>query len=90
LLGFMSWLSFWVYGTIANPSSSSSHFNGTPKDALFMIFVFGLVIAISLGITAGGGLRQIVLGKRNKLIVFAVIGLGIAFAVTGLSVTVNK
>lgn len=89
LFAFMSWLSLWAYGTIVHPSASGSHFNGTPKDMLFMIFVFGLVIAISLGATAGG-LWQIVFGKRNKLIVFAVIALGIAFAVTGLSVAVNK
>jgi hypothetical protein len=89
LLGFMTWLSLWAYGTIANHSDSGSHFNGTAKDALFMIFVFGLVIAISLGATAGG-LWQIIFGKRNKLIVFAVIGLGIAFAVSGLSVAFNK
>ena len=89
LFAFMSWLSFWAYGTIANPSASGSHFNGTPKDMLFMIFVFGLVISISLGAMAGG-LWQIVFGKRNKLIVFAAIILGIAFAVTGLSVAINK
>ena len=41
LLAFMSWLSLWAYGTIAHPTASGSHFNGTPKDALFMIFVFG-------------------------------------------------
>ena len=89
LLAFMSWLSLWAYGTISNPSSSGSHFNGTAKDALFMIFVFGLVISISLGVTAGG-LWQIVFGKRNKLIVFAVIGLGIVFVATGFAVAVNK
>lgn len=89
LLAFMGWLSFWAYGTIANPSASGSHFNGTAKDLFFMIFVFGLVMAIALGAIAGG-FWQIVFGKRNKLIVFAVIGLGIAFAVTGLSVAINK
>ncbi len=89
LLGFMSWLSFWAYGTITNPTSYGSHFNGTPKDMLFMIFVFALVISISLGVTAGG-LWQIIFGKRNKLIVFAVIGLGIIFAATGFVVILSK
>ena len=89
LLGLMSWLSLWAYGTVSNPSASGSHFNGSTNDLLFMIFVFGLVISISLAVTAGG-LWQIVFGKRNKLIVFAVIALGIAFAVTGLSVALNK
>ena len=89
LLGFMSWLSLWTYGTIAHPTASGSHYNGTPKDMMFMIFVYGLVMAIALGAMAGG-LWQIVFGKRNKLIVFAVIVLGIAFVVTGLSVATNK
>ena len=89
LLAFMSWLAFWTYGMIANPPASGSRFNGTPKDALFMIFVFGLVIAISLGATAGG-LWQIIFGKRNKLIVFAVIGLGIVFVFTGFAVAFSK
>jgi predicted nucleic acid-binding Zn ribbon protein len=89
LLAFMGWLSFWAYGTIANPSAAGSHFNGTAKDQVFMIFVFGLIAAIALGVTAGG-FWQIVFGKRNKLIVFAVIVLGIVFVVTGLAVAVNK
>lgn len=89
LLGFMSWLSLWAYGTIANPASSSSHFNGTAKDLLFIIFVFGLVMAIGLGATAGG-IWQIIFGKRNKLIVFAVAALGIVFAATGFAVIVSK
>lgn len=56
---------------------------------LFIIFVFGLVIAISLAVTAGG-IWQIIFGKRNKLIVFAVLGLGIIFAALGFAVIVSK
>lgn len=89
LLGFMSWLSLWAYGTIANPTSSGSHFNGSSKDMFFIIFVFALVMAISLGVTAGG-IWQIIFGKRNKLIVFSVIGLGIIFAATGFAVILSK
>ncbi len=89
LLVFMSWLSLWIYGTMANPSAAGSHFNGTPKDMLFIIFAFGLVISISFAVTAGG-LWQIIFGKRNKLIVFAVFVLGIVFAVTGLAVAVKR
>jgi predicted RNA-binding Zn-ribbon protein involved in translation (DUF1610 family) len=89
LLVFMSWLSLRIYGTIANPSDSGSHFNGTPKDMLFIIFAFGLVISISPAVTAGG-LWQIIFGKRNKLIVFAVLVLGVVFAAIGLAVTVSK
>ena len=89
LLGIMGWLSLWIYGAISNTGNSGSHFNGSPKDVLFIIFAFGLVISISFAVTAGG-LWQIIFGRRNKLIVFAVFGLGIVFAVTGLAVAVNK
>ncbi len=89
LLGIIGWLSFWIYGIIANPSALGGRFNGTPKDMLFIIFVFGLVISISLAAMTGG-IWQIIFGKRNKLIVFAVFVLGVIFAVTGLAVAVNK
>ena len=89
LLGFMGWLSLWIYGAMSNTGSSGSRFNGSGSDTLFIVFVFGLVISISLAATAGG-LWQIIFGKRNKLIVFAVLGLGIIFAVTGLAVAINK
>ena len=89
LLGFMGWLSLWIYGAMSNTGSSGSRFNGSPKDALFIIFAFGLVISISIAVTVGG-LWQIVFGKRNKLIVIAVFVLGVIFAVSGLAVAMQK
>lgn len=89
LLGFMSWLSFWAYGTIANPSKNGSHFNGDAKDLLFMMFVFGLVISIGIAATAGG-IWQVIFGKRNKLIVIVVFVLGFIFAATGFAVILSK
>lgn len=56
---------------------------------MFIIFIFDLVISISLAAMAGG-LWQIIFGKRNKLIVFAVLVFGVIFAITGLAVVVNK
>jgi hypothetical protein len=90
LLGTMGWLAFWIYGAMSpGGSPNGSRFNGGAGDALFIIFVFGLVTAIALGVTAGG-FWQIVFGKRNKLIVVAVAGLGIVFLVTGLVVAMMK
>jgi hypothetical protein len=89
LLGIMGWLSLWIYGTMSNAGNSGSRFNGSPKDVLFIIFAFGLVISISLAVTVGG-FWQIIFGKRNKLIVFAVFGLGMIFAIAGLAVALNK
>ena len=89
LLGIMGWLSLWIYGAMLNTGNSGSRFNGNRSDALFIVFVFGLVISISLAATAGG-LWQIVFGKRNKLIVIAVLVLGFVFAATGLALTALK
>jgi hypothetical protein len=89
LLGIMGWLSFWIYGTMSNAGNSGSRFNGSPKDILFIVFAFSLVISISFAALAGG-IWQIIFGKRNKLIVFAVLGLGIIFAITGFAVAVNR
>ena len=85
----MGWLSLWIYGAMSNTGNSGSRFNGSPKDSLFIVFVFGLVISISLAATAGG-LWQIIFGKRNKLIIVAVLGLGVIFVVTGLAVAMRK
>ena len=89
LLGIMGWLSLWIYGAISPVANAASRFNGDPKDILFIIFAFGLVVSISLAALAGG-LWQIIFGKRNKLIVFVVFGLGIILAVTGLAITMQK
>lgn len=89
LLGIMGWLSLWIYGTMSNTGNSGSRFNGSRSDLMFIIFIFDLVISISLAAMAGG-LWQIIFGKRNKLIVFAVLVFGVIFAITGLAVVVNK
>ena len=89
LLGIMSKLSLWIYGTMSSAGNSGNHFNGNPKDMLFIVFAFGLVISISIAVTVGG-LWQIVFGKRNKLIVIAVFVLGVIFAVSGLAVAMQK
>lgn len=90
LLGIMSWLSLWIYGAMSpSGNPNGSRFNGSGSDALFIIFVFGLIISISLGVTTAG-FWQIIFGKRNKLIVFTVAGLGIMFLITGLAVQMMK
>lgn len=90
LLGIMGWLSRWIYGAMSpNGNLNGSRFNGNGGDTLFIVFIFGLVTAIGLGVTAGG-FWQIIFGKRNKLIVFVVAGLGIIFLITGLAVRMMK
>lgn len=84
LLAFMGWLAFWMLN-----ADSNKHFNGGANDVLFIVFVFALVISISFG-TLAAGIWQIVFGKRNKLLMFGMIVLGIAFVATGFGVFLNK
>lgn len=84
LLLLMSWLAVWMLN-----ENSNNHFHGDKSDAAFIIFVFGLVAAIGFG-TFGAGLWQIVFGKRNKLLMYGMIVLGIAFVAAGFSVFLNK
>ncbi len=84
LLTFMGWLAFWMLN-----ANSNNHFNGGANDVLFVIFIFGLIFSISIGVISAG-IWQIVFGRRNKLLMFAMIGLGIIFAATGFSVLLYK
>lgn len=84
LLGLMGWLALWMLN-----ANSNSHFRGDAGDVLFIIFVFALVASIGLG-TLVAGVWQIVFGKRNKLLMLAMIILGLAFIATGFGVFLNK
>jgi len=88
LLAFMSWLSLWMYNAIAHSGTSAagSRFNGGPKDVAFIVFVCGLVMLIGLAATVAGS-WQIIFGRQNKLIVAAVVVLGLIFLGTGMAVS---
>ena len=86
LLAFMIWLSMWMYNTITQsgkPGAESS-FTGNSPDIGFIIFIFGLVITVSLCAIAAGT-WQIIFGKRNKALAIIVVILGLIFVGTGLS-----
>jgi magnesium-transporting ATPase (P-type) len=82
LIVFMVGLTVLMLGIMTNPTQSSTHFTGTPEDALFMFGVFGLVAAIGLSSLAGG-VWQIWYGKRNKVVGYVVLGLALVFLVIG-------
>ena len=91
LLGVMGYLSWWIYNAITapTPAGGSPRFTGGQQDINFIIFVFGLVMIIGL-VSLLGGLWQIIFGKRNKVLVYIIIGLGVVFMATGLLVSIAK
>src|SRR5215218_712637 len=48
LLGIMGWLSLWMYNAMTATGGSGATFNGGPKDMGLIIFVFALVVLISV------------------------------------------
>lgn len=90
LVGLMSWLSFWIYNAITRSGEpGQGTFRGGPEVIAFIIVVFGLVLTFGL-FAIITGLWQIIYGKRNKVLTFIVMILGIAFIGIGLLTTFAK
>jgi hypothetical protein len=90
LIGLMSWLSFWIYNAITKSGEpGQGTFRGGPEIIGFIIVVFGLVLTFGF-FAAISGLWQIIYGKRNKVLTFIVIILGIAFIGIGLLTALAK
>ena len=68
---FMSGLGIVLAGIISQSDQpgSSSRFNGSPQDVLFIYGIFGLVIAFGLASIVGGA-WQIWYGKPNRKVMF--------------------
>lgn len=84
LMGGMAVLSWVMYGVIQSSSDprASTKFTGSESDMVFMFGIFGLVFFI--GLTAfAAGIWQIVFGKRNLYLVWAMLGLGGVFFIVG-------
>lgn len=86
LMGGMAVLSWMMYGVISNNDPrASTRFTGSESDVMFMFAIFALVFFI--GLTAfSAGLWQVIFGKRNLILVWIMLGLGVIFFVVGTAV----
>lgn len=88
LVTIMSGISFVVAQAIyqtGQPGSTTS-FTGDSRDVAFIVGIFSVVFAI--GFTSiVGGIWQIKYGKRNKKIMFLIIGLAVVFYIVARSIT---
>jgi hypothetical protein len=84
LVVVMGAITIWSAGMITNSGKpgSTSRFTGT-KDQMYMMFaIFGFVLLF--GFTSlVAGLWQLVFGKRNMILIYVILGLGVLFFVGG-------
>ena len=64
-------------------------FTGSPSDVMFIYGIFAIVIAIGL-VSIAGGIMQIRSGKANKLILFLILALAIAFYIMAITFKGSK
>jgi hypothetical protein len=75
LAGVMGIITYNVAPTMLSGSASAgARFTGTPQQAVLILALFGLVIAVGLA-CVGGGLWQIATGRRNIWIFVLTLGL---------------
>lgn len=64
---------------------AGSRFTGTHSDLVTIYGVFGLVLVFG-AVSAMAGLWQMIFGKRNKWLIWTVLGLGLLFYLAAMAV----
>ncbi|HRH46352.1 MAG TPA: hypothetical protein PKY82_32200 [Pyrinomonadaceae bacterium] len=79
LVGAMAAIMMWINNAINNPASTNK-FNGTPEQQKITFLILGAVMVF--GITAMiGGFWQLLTGKRNKTLIFVMLGLWVVLMI---------
>ena len=84
LVVFMSILGVYLGSIVSNSNDpgSTTRFTGGPQDVMFIVVIFGLVIAFGLASIAGG-IWQIIYGKPNRKVIVGVFVIaGILFVIS--------
>lgn len=84
---FMAWLSLIVGRIIlqSDQPGATTRFTGGPEMVLFIICIFGVVLAFGMA-SFSAGIFQIKHGRRNKSLTKTVLVLGVVFLVVGVIV----
>ena len=76
-------ISVWMYNIIFYPAASGgSRFTGGDSELALIAGVFGFVFLFGF-VAAVAGLWQLILGRRNMILVWTIVALGIIFLVGG-------
>ncbi|MBX7172311.1 MAG: hypothetical protein K1X72_15195 [Pyrinomonadaceae bacterium] len=79
LVGSMAAIIMWINDAMNNPSSTTK-FNGTPEQAKITFLILGMVTAFGFTSIAAG-LWQALTGKRNKKVIFVMLGLWVVLMI---------
>lgn len=81
LIGMLGYISLWALSSVGG--SGESRFTGTQQEKLVIFGLFGVIIFFGFGAFVTG-LGQVITGRRNKALAWAVVAIGIAiFAAAG-------
>ena len=82
LMGMMGYITVWMINLLNNPTPNGGKFTGTNEQLMMIFALFGSVILFGF-VSFLTGLWQFILGWRNKLFTWTVVGLGILLFVGG-------
>ncbi len=80
LIAFMSWLTILVMDAAKPNAEGGPSFTGTDDQLLAVLAFFALLIVFGFA-TALAGSWQVIFGRRNKFIVWGVVGFAVLMAV---------
>ncbi len=80
LTGLMGYLLIWAWAAFSNTGSSGARFTGTDQEKLLIIGLFSILILFGIFSLATGS-WQLIFGRRNNVLSWVVIGIGIILAV---------
>ena len=85
LIVFMGTISVFVWNLV-NKTSADGHrsFTGTKSDQVMIFGVFALVILFGV-VALAAGLWQLIFGRRNKILVWVILGLGFIFVIGSIA-----
>ena len=86
LIGLMGFIGQWFYGIVGEVQQNGhGRFNGTDQEMMVMAAIFGFVILFGI-VSFVAGLWQLMTGKRNKVLIWLVAGIGLVLALGALYV----
>ncbi len=88
LIVFMGYLMIWAFAAFSNVNGPGARFTGTREERLMIIGLFSTLIVFGL-MSLGTGVWQLIIGRRNRVLTWVLLGIGGLLAVgTGMVIWV--